>query len=69
MTPNKKMYLKNPNICPYCNSSQLEAGELSFDDVINHETSCLDCGETWIDYLSVTDVDFDPPSDEDDEGD
>jgi len=56
--PNKAMYLMSPNTCPYCNSNQLEAGEINYDDILNHITECLDCGEPWQDFLTVTDVDF-----------
>ena len=53
----KKKYLEAPHKCPFCGSTEIEAGDS--DDVGNQyveEVACPDCKEKWSDIYTLTDV-------------
>lgn len=55
----KEEYLKNPNKCPYCSSSEIEGEVNSSDgDKIYVDAECIDCGAVWEDIYTLTDVIF-----------
>lgn len=43
--------------CPYCESNQIEGGDLDFEaDKIAQECRCLDCDQRWVDLYKLVDV-------------
>lgn len=55
---NKEKYLEhNGLICPYCDSKEITATSSDFDDdYCWRNVACDDCGETWQDIYTLTDV-------------
>ena len=56
----KAAYIKSPYHCPYCNSAQIEVGNLEVS-VKNHKkifqhVVCLKCNETWKDVFVLAKV-------------
>jgi hypothetical protein len=51
-----KNYLKSPNHCPYCNSKNIEADEINYDDTINCDVYCTNCQRTWNEQYEVTNI-------------
>lgn len=63
MTPEQKeAYLKNPRLCPYCQSPDITAGdhhgEGDFGDphVIYCIMTCDDCSKLWMDQFRLVGV-------------
>jgi hypothetical protein len=53
----RSAYLKHPHHCPYCETEQIEGGNLNTGDChVWQEIKCLKCGKEWIDVYSLTDV-------------
>ena len=52
-----KSYLISPNICPFCESNDIEASgyDISGNNVVQ-DIACLHCDETWIDEFTLTGV-------------
>jgi len=55
----KAEYLKNKGfICPFCGSRNISADNPELTDYgVDVDVSCADCGRSWIDVYSLTDVD------------
>ena len=54
----EKEYLKNPNVCPYCNSNDLLASRISVNDsVAVQDISCSNCDKQWTDVYTLTSAD------------
>lgn len=56
----KAAYIESPLHCPYCNSTQIEAGDLEVNEknpreVFQH-VECLKCNETWKDVFVLAKV-------------
>ena len=51
-----KEYFKSPYHCPYCNSEDIEGGDIDFDDPITQRVNCPKCGKSWKDTLKVADI-------------
>ena len=54
----KRAVERNPNACPYCDSSAIDCGPLleSVDNKIVRDVSCEDCDREWqetFDLISV----------------
>jgi hypothetical protein len=47
-------YLKSPNHCPYCESTGISSQGINFDDEVNCDVICDDCGQKWNDKYNVT---------------
>ena len=53
----KKKYIENPNICPYCKSEDI-SGE-NFEAGYNQawrEIECNSCGKEWMEIFTMTDI-------------
>ena len=50
----KEQYLKNPNVCPVCQSQEITGGETNVDsDSAWQEVSCNLCHATWNDVYKL----------------
>ena len=53
----KKTYLENSNLCPSCKSDQIEGSSVEIDDGGAYQPMiCSDCGKSWNDIYTLTDV-------------
>ena len=53
----KKKYLKNSGKCPFCQSNNIEGGEVEIDGKLVWQViDCLDCKKSWVDYYKLFDV-------------
>jgi hypothetical protein len=52
----KLAYLKHPNHCPYCGSTEIESDSVNYGDMMTGNVLCLKCNKNWIDVYSVTDI-------------
>lgn len=55
----KKTYLKNPNVCPSCESEEVESTD-KWEDMlcIYEEWHCKDCDKWWIETYTLTNVEL-----------
>jgi hypothetical protein len=54
---NLQEYLKAPDECPYCHSSDISAEEADFSDNIAFRyIECDDCGKHWQEEFTITGV-------------
>ena len=54
---NKEKYIKNPNHCPFCRSSNLVTGSVGVDNGhASQAVTCKHCGNEWNDIYTLTDV-------------
>lgn len=52
-----KKYLKNPDKCPYCGSTDITKGDTDFSYINAWETVvCNECGKEWVEEFTITDV-------------
>ena len=49
-------YLASPYHCPYCNSENIEGGDLDWDEPLGQSVSCSKCGKSWTDILKVVGI-------------
>lgn len=59
LTPEaRQRYIESGGVsCPFCGTYNIEAEEVDyFDDCIEQNVSCLDCGEQWLDIYKITDI-------------
>lgn len=50
-------YMKNPNLCPFCQSTQIAGEQLEVNDGSAFQpVSCLSCGKDWEDNYTLTSV-------------
>lgn len=57
----KAMYLASPNICPYCQSNNLECEQFEVIDdsgEVKQIVSCMNCSKAWTDIYKLSDVEF-----------
>ncbi|MDH2290015.1 hypothetical protein QD172_01955 [Cobetia sp. 10Alg 146] len=56
-------YLADPNLCPFCESNDLEGGSVSIDDRHARQAiTCLHCYAIWVDQYHLSDItDIDIP--------
>ena len=54
---------KNFACCPYCESTEIEAGSFSFE-IMGTGVMCHDCGKEWQDNYSIVSVGFRDKNDE-----
>jgi len=53
----KKKYIDDKGcFCPYCGSRQIEGSSMNWDIPLCQEINCIDCGRSWSDVLSITDI-------------
>lgn len=53
----KAAYLENPNICPYCESNDLEASAPDYTgSTIEQNILCLGCNQRWIDIYKIKSI-------------
>jgi RNA polymerase subunit RPABC4/transcription elongation factor Spt4 len=52
----KSKYIKDPNHCPYCKGADITSEEFDYNEPLGRVVSCENCGETWVETLTVTDV-------------
>ena len=52
----KESYIKSPYHCPFCNSNNIEAFPLKFEDDVTGIVKCKDCGKNWEDEYKVVGV-------------
>ena len=48
--------LEGGNLCPFCGSTNIEAGKTTSYDDNAREVTCLDCNKEWEDICTLTDV-------------
>ena len=50
-------YVKNQGTrCPYCDSDQLDGEDMNWDIPLCQSISCIDCGKSWQDVLTITGI-------------
>lgn len=48
-------YLRNPNTCPFCRSTEVTGGSVNIDgNVASQEMFCHDCDKEWSDDYTLT---------------
>ena len=53
----QKKYILNPNICPFCDKSDISAGYAEFqDDVGWRDVRCYDCDAQWTEGFNLTEI-------------
>ena len=53
----QKKYIKNPNICPFCDKADISAGHPEFEDDVGwRDITCLDCGTQWTEGFNLTEI-------------
>ena len=51
-------YLAEPNICPFCESNNLDTEGFSpGHNTVSQDVICLECEESWVDQYTLTGVD------------
>ena len=56
----KKEYLENSVLCPFCKSDDIETGQRDFgNNQIWQNVWCHDCGKRWQDIYTLTNVEED----------
>jgi len=55
----RKEYLKNPNVCPFCGSTNITAEHAEFDgNSASRPVACEECNKEWVEELTLTHVIF-----------
>ena len=55
----REKYLKNPNICPFCESNDLDCGRMEADsEIARQNVICNNCLAEWTDEYSLRGVTF-----------
>ena len=54
----KAAYLKNPSRCPFCGGSDLEGEGYDYDGDPAQTIECQDCGRSWLDIFTLTDIEI-----------
>lgn len=55
----REKYLKNPNVCPFCGSTNITAEHADFDDdYASRPVACEDCNKEWVEEFTLTYVIF-----------
>lgn len=50
-------YLKNPNVCPFCGSENISAGDTDFGDINAwRNIKCMKCKKEWTEEFTITRV-------------
>jgi transcription elongation factor Elf1 len=49
----QKQYLENPNRCPFCNSTNIEAGHWN-GETMAVEVICNTCEKQWYEFYKLT---------------
>ena len=53
----KSRYLKNPNICPFCHSDDLETHSIEQDNITAKQwVTCHGCETEWNDIYQLVDI-------------
>ena len=57
----RNRYLNEPHLCPFCDSGDLHSGsfESGVVDGCTQSITCGECGEAWVDVMSLVGVVFD----------
>jgi transposase-like protein len=55
----RKEYLKNPNVCPFCGSTNITDEHAEFDgNSASRPVACEECNKEWVEELTLTHVIF-----------
>ena len=55
----RKMYLLNPNVCPFCGSIDISAEHAEFDwNFASRPVACENCNKEWVEEFTLTSVIF-----------
>lgn len=55
----RKMYLDNPNVCPFCGSSDITAEHAEFEwNSGSRPVACNKCNKEWVEEFTLTNVIF-----------
>lgn len=55
----EKDYLKNPNCCPFCGSTNINADHGEFDDNQGfRNVDCDNCNKNWVEEFALAGVTF-----------
>lgn len=52
----KSFYIKNSNICPHCESENLDGGSIEVNDGIATQHISCECGKSWTDIYKLIDI-------------
>jgi formate dehydrogenase maturation protein FdhE len=53
------MYLLNPNVCPFCGSTNITAEHAEFDwNTGSRPVACESCDKEWVEEFTLTSVIF-----------
>ena len=53
----KRGYIASQGVrCPYCESYDIDAGQMEFEGGVFQDVKCNSCGETWSDEYKLIDV-------------
>ena len=55
---NKKKYLSDPSVCPYCGSGMVVSGERDYQSTtrMDQTVTCDNCHKKWTDVFTLTRV-------------
>jgi len=55
----RKIYLRNPNVCPFCGSTNISAEHAEFEwDSGSRPVACEDCNKEWVEEFTLSSVIF-----------
>jgi transcription elongation factor Elf1 len=55
----EQQYLKNPNICPFCGSSNISADRPETDyNQVTINVDCDNCNKNWVEEFKMTGATF-----------